>query len=83
MSVDLLDFFFEISSALDDFLYFVQSVYVKDNFFDSLSYGALDHEHGKTEHVKSSEQRKIDKEVQTVSFKCKYLKNQIEAYLVL
>ena len=49
----------------DDLFCLMQSVYVKDDFFDSLSYGALDREHGKPEHLKSSEQRKIDKEVKT------------------
>eukprot|EP00250_Pteridium_aquilinum_P009886 c19004_g1_i1 orf=488-2236(-) len=39
-----------------------RSVYVKDNFFDSLSCDALDREHGRSERLKFSEQRRIDVE---------------------
>lgn len=41
----------------------VQPVYVKDDFFDSLSCDALDREEGRAERTKFSEQRKIDTEV--------------------
>lgn len=41
----------------------LQPVYVKDDFFDSLSCDALDREEGRAERTKFSEQRKIDTEV--------------------
>jgi hypothetical protein len=40
-----------------------QVMYVKDDFFDSLSCDALDWEDGRSERTKFSEQRKIDTEV--------------------
>lgn len=40
-----------------------QMMYVKDDFFDSLSCDALDREEGRAERTKFSEQRKIDTEV--------------------
>ncbi|KAH7440530.1 hypothetical protein KP509_04G111700 [Ceratopteris richardii] len=48
-----------------------KSVYVKDDFFDSLSCDALDREHGRQERLKFSEQRKIDVE----TFGSYHLKN--------
>jgi hypothetical protein len=38
-------------------------MYVKDDFFDSLSCDALDREEGRSERTRFSEQRKIDTEV--------------------
>jgi hypothetical protein len=40
-----------------------QAMYVKDDFFDSLSCDALDREEGRSERTRFSEQRKIDTEV--------------------
>lgn len=40
----------------------VKPIYVKDDFFDSLSCDALDRKGGRVEHIKYSEQRKLDSE---------------------
>lgn len=48
-----------------NFLFVLQPVYCKDDFFDSLSCDALDHDSGK---VKLSEQRKKDAEVMASFF---------------
>jgi protein LSM14 len=40
-----------------------KAMYVKDDFFDSLSCDALDREEGRSERTRFSEQRKIDTEV--------------------
>ncbi len=43
--------------------YCYQVLYVKDDFFDSISCDASEREGGRTERTKFSEQRKIDTEV--------------------
>lgn len=40
----------------------VKPIYVKDDFFDTLSCDALDRKGGRVEHMKYSEQRKVDSE---------------------